>query len=73
MTGRFDRDGRGVFEGDDTHDGKDVRVRFVWSGISVTTAHWEQFFSVDGGDTCCRTGRWRSPVAPDPPSVDAAH
>ncbi|MFE4671268.1 hypothetical protein [Streptomyces sp. NPDC056721] len=51
MTGRFDGDGRGVFEGDATHDGKDVRVRFVWSGISVTTAHWEQFFSVDGGGT----------------------
>ncbi|MFB7417480.1 hypothetical protein ACFC18_01275 [Streptomyces sp. NPDC056121] len=51
VIGRFDGDGRGVFEGDDTHDGKDVRVRFVWSGISATTAHWEQFFSVDGGDT----------------------
>ncbi|MCQ4211667.1 hypothetical protein [Streptomyces longispororuber] len=49
--GAFGPDGRGVFHGDDTHDGKDVRVRFVWSGISATTAHWEQAFSLDGGNT----------------------
>lgn len=48
MTGRFGPDGRGEFYGDDTHDGKDVRVRYVWSGISDTTARWEQAFSVDG-------------------------
>ncbi|GGW94387.1 hypothetical protein [Streptomyces lomondensis] len=48
--GRFES-GRGRFYGDDTHDGKDVRVRFVWSGISPTTARWEQAFSVDGGET----------------------
>ncbi|GAA3986623.1 hypothetical protein [Streptomyces plumbiresistens] len=50
VTGRFEG-GRGEFYGDDTHDGKDVRVRFVWSGISATTARWEQAFSVDGGAT----------------------
>ncbi|MEV6479523.1 hypothetical protein [Streptomyces sp. NPDC051576] len=50
VTGRFE-DGRGAFHGDDTHDGKDVRVRFVWSGISGTGARWEQAFSVDGGET----------------------
>ncbi|MEV6020811.1 MULTISPECIES: hypothetical protein [unclassified Streptomyces] len=49
--GRFGPDGRGEFHGDDTHDGRDVRVRFVWSGISATTARWEQAFSVDGEDT----------------------
>ncbi|MEU1199047.1 hypothetical protein ABZ446_22885 [Streptomyces sp. NPDC005813] len=49
--GRFGPDGRGEFLGDDTHDGKDVRVRFVWSGISATTARWEQAFSVDGERT----------------------
>ncbi|MEV6943508.1 hypothetical protein AB0N07_16235 [Streptomyces sp. NPDC051172] len=48
--GRFDGD-RGEFYGDDTHDGKDVRVRFVWAGVSPTSAHWEQAFSVDGGET----------------------
>ncbi|TLS41103.1 hypothetical protein FE633_38085 [Streptomyces montanus] len=31
--------------------GKGVRVRFVWSGISDTTARWEQAFSVDGEKT----------------------
>ncbi|MEV6194670.1 hypothetical protein AB0M19_20020 [Streptomyces sp. NPDC051920] len=49
--GRFGPDGRGEFHGDDTHDGKDVRVRFVWSGISETTARWEQAFSLDGENT----------------------
>ena len=48
VTGRFD-DGRGEFYGDDTHDGKDVRVRFVWSGVSASGARWEQAFSVDDG------------------------
>ncbi|GGK74816.1 hypothetical protein [Streptomyces flaveus] len=54
--------GRGEFFGDDTlpHSrlrssgapiGKDVRVRFVWSGLSGTTARWEQAFSVDGEKT----------------------
>ncbi|MGY0019772.1 hypothetical protein [Streptomyces sp. cg35] len=50
VSGRF-TDGRGEFVGDDTHDGKDVRVRFVWSGISAHTAHWEQAFSLDDGRT----------------------
>ncbi|MFE0523470.1 hypothetical protein [Streptomyces sp. NPDC058954] len=48
VTGRFDGD-RGEFHGDDVHDGKDVRVRFVWSGVSPAAARWEQAFSVDGG------------------------
>jgi hypothetical protein len=48
VTGRF-VDGRGEFYGDDTHDGKDVRVRFVWSGVSASGARWEQAFSVDDG------------------------
>lgn len=48
VTGRFE-DGRGEFYGDDTHDGKDVRVRFVWSGVSASGARWEQAFSVDDG------------------------
>ncbi|MET9408543.1 hypothetical protein ABZX90_22670 [Streptomyces sp. NPDC002935] len=51
VLGRFGPDGWGEFHGDDTHDGKDVRVRFVWSGISETTARWEQAFSLDGENT----------------------
>ncbi|MEY9995709.1 hypothetical protein ABIE67_007741 [Streptomyces sp. V4I8] len=60
--GRFEG-GRGEFYGDDTFPhsrlrssggtpiGKDVRVRFVWSGISATSARWEQAFSLDDGRT----------------------
>jgi hypothetical protein len=48
--GHFTGD-RGEFHGDDTHDGRDVRVRFVWSGVSTASARWEQAFSVDGGRT----------------------
>jgi len=44
-------DGRGEFYGDDVHDGKPIRVRYLWSGITPTTAHWEQAFSADGGQT----------------------
>ncbi|MFD8225416.1 hypothetical protein ACFV16_14735 [Streptomyces massasporeus] len=50
VVGRFEG-GIGTFHGDDTYDGKDIRARFVWSGISDTSARWEQAFSVDGGDS----------------------
>ncbi|MFE3857942.1 hypothetical protein ACFXPN_43250 [Streptomyces griseorubiginosus] len=50
VIGQFEG-GRGEFYGDDTHDGKDVRVRFVWSDISSAGARWEQAFSVDHGET----------------------
>lgn len=56
MTGAFGgpdggRRDRGEFYGDDTHDGRAVRARFVWSGVSDTSARWEQAFSSDGGET----------------------
>lgn len=50
VTGRF-ADGVGEFYGEDTHNDVPVRVRFRWSGISASTAHWEQAFSTDGGTT----------------------
>jgi len=50
VVGRF-VDGRGEFYGDDVHDGKPIRVRYIWSGITPATAHWEQAFSADGGQT----------------------
>jgi len=50
VTGRF-VDGRGEFSGDDTHEGMPVRVRYVWSEITPSSARWEQAFSVDDGET----------------------
>lgn len=50
MVGRF-VDGVGTFYGDDTFNGKPIRVRFIWSKIDLTHAHWEQAFSTDGGKT----------------------
>ena len=50
VSGRF-RDGTGLFYGDDAYQGRDVRVRFVWSGITPVSARWEQAFSADGEQT----------------------
>jgi hypothetical protein len=50
VVGSFEGD-IGVFEGDDTFDGKPIRVRFVWSGVTTPTPRWEQAFSDDGGET----------------------
>jgi len=50
VVGRFE-DGVGTFYGDDAHGGKPVRVRFIWSGITDSAAHWEQAFSVDDEKT----------------------
>ncbi|MEU3790838.1 hypothetical protein AB0F07_13690 [Streptomyces fructofermentans] len=69
VTGEF-MDGRGEFLGDDTHEGRDVRVRFVWSGISRDTARWEQAFSVDGGATWLTN--WVMLFTRLPPEVGAA-
>jgi hypothetical protein len=44
-------DGRGDFYGDDAVDGRPIRVHFSWSGITSTSARWEQEFSSDGGRT----------------------
>lgn len=50
VTGRFTGE-RGEFYGDDTHEGKDVRVRFIWSDITAGSARWEQAYSADDGRT----------------------
>jgi quercetin dioxygenase-like cupin family protein len=44
-------DGIGTFETDMMRNGTLIRVRYVWSQITPTTAHWEQAFSPDGGKT----------------------
>jgi hypothetical protein len=41
----------GIFEGDDTFEGRPIRVRFTWSGVTTPTPRWEQAFSDDGGAT----------------------
>ncbi|MGC5022833.1 hypothetical protein [Micromonospora sp. DT47] len=48
VVGRF-ADGVGTFFADDTDEGRPVRCRFVWSGITPTHCRWEQAFSTDGG------------------------
>ena len=50
VVGRF-HDGVGTFFGDEQIDGKPVRVRFVWSHITPSSARWEQAFSPDAGAT----------------------
>ena len=45
------RDCVGTFEADEMFGDRMIRVRFTWSGISPTSAHWEQGFSTDGGAT----------------------
>jgi hypothetical protein len=44
-------DGVGAFYGHDTEGGTPVQVRFIWSGITPTSARWDQSFSTDGGAT----------------------
>jgi hypothetical protein len=41
----------GVFEGEDTFEGRPILVRFVWSDTATPTPRWEQSFSDDGGET----------------------
>jgi hypothetical protein len=41
----------GLFFGDDTFEGRPIRVRFTWRHDGTRTASWEQAFSTDGGET----------------------
>jgi hypothetical protein len=50
VRGRFEN-GVGTFYADDTHRGRPIRVRFLWSNMTDATAHWEQAYSADGGTT----------------------
>ncbi|TYB34289.1 hypothetical protein FXF50_28330 [Micromonospora sp. AP08] len=50
MVGRF-VDGVGTFHADDTDEGRPIRCRFIWSGITPTSCRWEQAFSTDGERT----------------------
>ncbi|MEO5820359.1 MAG: hypothetical protein ABIT71_07605 [Vicinamibacteraceae bacterium] len=44
-------DGRGEFYDHEELNGRWILVRFTWSDITPTSAHFEQAFSVDGGKT----------------------
>jgi len=50
VKGKFEN-GVGTFYSDDTLRGKTVRVRYMWSRITPTSAHWEQAYSPDSGKT----------------------
>lgn len=50
VTGTFDVD-RGDFYGDDVHEGRPIRVHYIWTGVTTGSPRWEQEFSADGGQT----------------------
>lgn len=50
VLGSFSGD-TGLFEGTDTFEGRPIRVRFLWSGVTTPTPRWEQAFSEDDGVT----------------------
>jgi hypothetical protein len=50
VVGRFEN-GTGEFYGDDVDDGRPIRVRYVWSKITPSSAQWEQAFSLDHGQS----------------------
>jgi len=43
------RNGRGEFYDQEAWEGRTIFVRYVWSEITKTSAHFEQAFSDDGG------------------------
>jgi hypothetical protein len=49
--GRFTDGGHGEFYDEEDLDGRPIRVRYLWSDITPTSAHFEQSFSADGGTT----------------------
>jgi hypothetical protein len=48
VLGTFEH-GTGTFLGEDTFDGKAIRVRHRWTHSDRDHVHWEQAFSADGG------------------------
>jgi len=39
----------GIFECEDTFEGRSIRVRYTWSRVTTGSPRWEQAFSEDGG------------------------
>ena len=48
VIGRFEN-GVGSFYADETHEGRPVRMRFLWLDTDSDTPRWEQALSADGG------------------------
>lgn len=44
-------DGSCWLVGEDEHEGRPILASYRWCDITDSTAHWEQAFSVDGGET----------------------
>ena len=49
--GRFTDEGNGAFYDEEEIDGRRILVRYLWTDITPTSAHFEQSFSPDGGAT----------------------
>ncbi len=50
VTGGF-KDGIGTFYGREEHGGRPVLQRFVWSEVTLSSAVWQQAWSLDEGKT----------------------
>src|ERR1700675_1770151 len=50
MVGQFNN-GRGEFYNQQVYEGRAVYARFIWSGVTMNSPHFEQAFSTDGGKT----------------------
>ena len=50
LIGRFEN-GVGTFVVDDHHDGKPIRLRFLWLDTGTHSPRWEQAMSADGGQS----------------------
>jgi len=69
QVGKF-TDRQGEFYAQDKIDGRPVFIRYVWSKITQTSAHFEQSISEDGGKSW--TANWISDMTKSPDATFAA-
>jgi hypothetical protein len=50
MVGQF-TNGQGEFYNQQVYEGRAIYARFIWSGVTTNSPHFEQAFSADGGKT----------------------